>query len=241
VSGRGTGAKLVSGFVLSKEYQANSLSDKEYVTAMYRIIFKREPDADGLQSWITVLDNGCTNKKILEGFINSDEFDNLCKDLGIETGSYKSDEIADQNVKIAAFVARLYRIVLERRYDREGLDNWVRALVYGNATASEVVWGFLNREEFRNRNLDDTSFLLILFRVILGREPDPSGLDDWIIALERGCTRNQVVDGFLKSAEFGNFCAEYGIERCCTARWFEVRSGIEGRAIPCLLNMHVRP
>jgi hypothetical protein len=102
---------------------------------------------------------------------------------------------------------------LERRYDREGLDNWVRALVYGNATASEVVWGFLNSEEFRNRNLDDTSFLLILFRVILGREPDPSGLDDWIIALERGCTRNQVVDGFLKSAEFGNLCAEYGIER----------------------------
>jgi hypothetical protein len=166
-----------------------------------------------VNSWVAVMENGCTNKKVLEGFINSNEFDNLCKDLGIETGSYKSDEIADQNVKIAAFVARLYRIVLERRYDREGLDNWVRALVYGNATASEVVWGFLNSEEFRNRNLDDTSFLLILFRVILGREPDPSGLDDWIIALERGCTRNQVVDGFLKSAEFGNLCAEYGIER----------------------------
>ncbi len=82
-----------------------------------------------VNSWVAVMENGCTNKKVLEGFINSNEFDNLCKDLGIETGSYKSDEIADQNVKIAAFVARLYRIVLERRYDREGLDNWVRSLV----------------------------------------------------------------------------------------------------------------
>ena len=213
VTGRGTGAKVVVGFVLSPEYKANSLSDEEYVMALYKIIFNREPDAAGLNSWIAVMENGCTFKKVLEGFINSNEFDNLCKDLGIETGSYKSDEIADQNVKIAAFVARLYRIVLERRYDREGLDNWVSALVYGNATASEVVWGFLNSEEFRNRNLDDTSFLLILFRVILGREPDPFGFDDWIIALERGYTRNQVTDGFLKSAEFGNLCAEYGIKR----------------------------
>jgi hypothetical protein len=106
--------------------------------------------------------NGCANnEKVLEGFINSNEFDNLCKDLGIETGSYKSDEIADNNCLIAAFVARLYRIILERRYDWESLDNWVRALVYRTAAASKVVWGFLNSEEFRNSNLDDALFLII--------------------------------------------------------------------------------
>ena len=212
VSGRGTGAKLVSGFVLSKEYQANSLSDEEYVTAMYRIIFKREPDAAGLQSWITVLDNGCTNKKILEGFINSDEFDNLCKDLGITQGSYKSDEIADNNYLVSSFVARLYRLILGRRYDREGLDNWVRALVYGTKTASEVVRDFIGSKEFQNRHLDDRSFVIILYQAILDREPDESGLRSWTDVLDRGYTREKVLEGFLKSTEFDELCKTYGIE-----------------------------
>ena len=212
-SGRATGAKIVSGFVLSKEYQANSLSDEEYVAAMYRIIFNREPDKDGLRSWVSVLDNGCTNKKILEGFISSNEFYNLCKDLGIKVGSYMSVEIADNNYLVASFVARLYRLILGRRYDREGLDNWVRALVYRTATASEVVKGFLNSEEFRNRNLSYRSFVIVLYQAILDREPDISGLESWENALARGYTRNHVIDGFLKSTEFGILCAEYGISR----------------------------
>lgn len=63
VSGRGTGAQVVSGFVLSNEYQANSLNNKEYITALYRIIFDREHDEGGLYGWISVLDNGGTYKK----------------------------------------------------------------------------------------------------------------------------------------------------------------------------------
>ena len=212
-SGRGTGAKIVSGFVLSKEYQANSLSDEEYITAMYRIIFNREPDEAGLNSWITVLDNGCTNKKVLEGFINSDEFYNLCKDLGIERGRYESDEIADKNYLVASFVARLYRLCLGRRYERKGLDNWVRALVYRTATGSSVVKDFFNSQEFLNRNLNDEQFVTVAYRTILDREPDTAGLESWLDALRRGYTRNQVLDGFLKSTEFGGLCKQYGITR----------------------------
>ena len=133
--------------------------------------------------------------------------------MGIERGSYKSDEIADNNYLVASFVARLYRLILGRRYDREGLDNWVRALVYRTATASEVVRGFLNSEEFLNRNLPGRQFVTVLYQTILDREPDISGLESWENALARGYTRNQVIDGFLKSTEFGALCAEYGITR----------------------------
>jgi hypothetical protein len=211
-SGRATGAKLVCGFVLSKEYQANSLSDEEYVTAMYRIIFKREPDAAGLQSWITVLDNGCTNKKILEGFINSDEFDNLCKDLGITQGSYKSDEICDNNYPVSSFVARLYRLCLNRRYERGGQDNWIRALVYKNATGTSVALNFFNSQEFLNRNLNDEEFVYVAYKTILDREPDEPGKEYWLEKLREGYTRNQVLEGFLKSTEFDELCKTYGIE-----------------------------
>ena len=214
VSGRATGSKVVSGFVLSSEYEANSLSNEEYITAFYRTILNREPDAEGLNAWIAVMENTCTNinKKILKGFINSDEFINLCKDMGIEPGGY-GDEPIDPNVRIEAFVARLYRLCLERTHDCEGLNNWVKALVYRTATGSSVVKGFFNSQEFLNRNLNDEQFVTILYRAILDREPDAAGRKSWIDALERGYTRNQVLDGFLKSMEFGDLCKQYGITR----------------------------
>ena len=212
-SGKGTGAKVVSGFVLSPEYKANSLSNEEYVTALYRIIFGREPDEAGLNSWVAVMENGCTNKKVLSGFINSNEFDDLCRDLGIARGSYYSDEVADQNVKVAAFVARLYRICLGRAYEQEGLNNWVSALVSKTSTGSSVVRGFFKSQEFENRKLDDTAFVTVAYRTILGREPDAAGLNDWTKALEKGHTKEAIIRGFLNSEEFGNLCEEYGITR----------------------------
>jgi hypothetical protein len=212
-SGRGTGAKVVAGFVLSPEYQANSLSNEEYVTALYQIIFDREPDAAGLNAWVAAMENGHSYKKVLAGFVNSDEFENLCRDLGIVRGIYKPDDTIDKSNKIAAFVARLYKVCLGREYDYNGLDNWVRALTSGTADVDSVVKEFFNGREFENRNLDDTEFVTVVYQTILDREPDVSGLKSWTDALAKGYTRNRILDGFLKSTEFGDLCAEYGIKR----------------------------
>ena len=166
-----------------------------------------------MNSWVAVMENGCTNKKVLSGFINSNEFDDLCRDLGIVRGSYYSDEVADQNVKVAAFVARLYRICLGRAYEQEGLNNWVSALVSKTSTGSSVVRGFFKSQEFENRKLDDNAFVTVAYRTILGREPDAAGLNDWTKALEKGHARETIIRGFLNSEEFGNLCEEYGITR----------------------------
>ena len=211
--GKGTGAKVVAGFVLSPEYKANSLSNEEYVTALYRIIFDREPDAAGLNAWVAVLENGYTNKKVLAGFVNSEEFDNLCRDLGIARGIYKPDEAVNRSNKTAEFVARLYKVCLGRFFEEDGLDNWVRALTYGTVDVYSVVKEFFNSQEFENRCLNDTEFITVAYQTILDREPDVSGLKSWTVVLRWDHTRNQVIDGFLKSTEFDNLCAEYGIKR----------------------------
>ena len=214
VSGRGTGAQVVSGFVLSNEYQANSLNNKEYITALYRIIFDREPDEEGLKAWISVIeDGGYTHEEVLAGFINSEEFIDLCKKLEIRPGRYDPPRPPYYDYYVSNFVAKLYRSCLGRRYDREGLDNWVRALVYRTATGSSVVKDFFNSQEFLNRNLTNEQFVTVAYQTILDREPDLPGRKSWTDALDRGYTRNQVLDGFLKSTEFGELCKKYGIVR----------------------------
>ena len=93
VEGKATGSKVVYKFVYSDEFQANPLSNKDFVTAMYETIFDRDPDDAGFNAWVNVLEKGCTRKKVLAGFLNSDEMEELCDDMGIEAGSYHSDEI----------------------------------------------------------------------------------------------------------------------------------------------------
>jgi hypothetical protein len=132
--------------------------------------------------------------------------------MGIEANGYRAEPI-DPDVMIAAFVERLYKLCLERTHDCEGLNNWVKALVCRTATGSSVAKGFFNSREFLNRNLDDEEFVAVAYRAILDREPDVSGFESWIDALRRGYTRNQVLDGFLKSTEFDHLCKRYGIER----------------------------
>ena len=45
----------------------------------------------------------------------------------------------------------------------------------------------------------------------MGRSSDPDGKQAWVSLLENGMSRKAVISGFVKSAEFANLCAVYGI------------------------------
>ncbi|MCR4649190.1 MAG: DUF4214 domain-containing protein [Lachnospiraceae bacterium] len=87
ISKQATGADVAAGFINSEEFQ-KKMTDEEYVTKLYRAFFDREPDKDGYNGWLRELKNGKTRDDVLRGFINSPEFNNLCKKYGINTGSY---------------------------------------------------------------------------------------------------------------------------------------------------------
>ena len=165
-----------------------------------------------VNSWVAVMENGCTNKKVLEGFINSDEFYNLCKDLGIERGSYQSDEIADKNYLVASFVARLYLNCFDRIYDEGGLTKWVKSLVKGETTATEVALSFFASREFGERDLSDKSFVKVVYRAVLGRTPSSDEVATWVDKLDGGLERDELLDNFVWSKEFIKRCNEKGLK-----------------------------
>ncbi|MCR4647790.1 MAG: DUF4214 domain-containing protein [Lachnospiraceae bacterium] len=83
-----TGSQVAAGFINSHEFQKKKMSDEEYVTKLYRAFFDREPDKAGYEGWLKELKNGKSRDYVLKGFINSAEFNNLCKKYGINAGSY---------------------------------------------------------------------------------------------------------------------------------------------------------
>lgn len=82
-----TGAALAKGFFGSAEFVAAKLSDGEYVNRLYRTILDRDPDEEGYNTWVNALKEGADRLTVLQGFVESKEFTNLCDRFGIVRGS----------------------------------------------------------------------------------------------------------------------------------------------------------
>lgn len=205
-----TAADLITGFFDSDEMTNRNLNNADYLVYAYRAILGRDPDASGKQYWLDEMAAGCTRKCILTGFVESTEFYNMCKEYGIVKGSITALSAVDKNAGMTKFVVRLYRKILSREPDAEGLEYWT-AMLQNGYSACALVEGFVYSQEFANANLNNSDYVEILYETMLGRASDKNGKADWVGQLNRGTGRNQVLAGFVYSTEFNNLCKEYGI------------------------------
>jgi hypothetical protein len=69
-------AFVSSSFARSAEFRARygSLEDTDFVTLVYRNVLGREPDAEGLRHWVTMLADGRSRGWVMIGFSDSPEF-----------------------------------------------------------------------------------------------------------------------------------------------------------------------
>ena len=111
------------------------------------------------------------------------------------------------------FVARLYEYILQRRPDGDGLNAWTDVLKSGREQGAKVAQGFIESPEFQSRRMDDTTYLTILYKTFLNRDPDAAGLKAWQAVLDSGLSRMHVFRGFAESKEFTEICQRYGIQR----------------------------
>ncbi len=118
--------------------------------------------------------------------------------------------------QVEDFVTRFYQKVLNREPDTAGLQDWTNQLVSGTKSGADIAKGFIFSAEFTNRNTSNSDYLTILYQAFFNRDPDTSGFNSWIDKLDKGTSRESVLDGFLNSLEFSNLCADYGISPTTT-------------------------
>ncbi|MGN0638129.1 MAG: DUF4214 domain-containing protein [Huintestinicola sp.] len=209
-SGR-SACDVAKNFVLSTELANKKLSNKEFVTRMYKTMLDRNPDPTGLARWTAALDNGCSYGYVLQGFGKSAEFTRLCESYGVTRGSYTSPEYRDRNEKLTAYVSRLYTVALGRKYDIKGLNNHTGRYINGTKTAEEIAYSFVFSTEFKNKKLTDEQFVDCMYNSLFGRTADAGGKSRWLTKMKNGMTREQVFKGFASSAEFKNMVAKFGL------------------------------
>lgn len=211
-NGQACGAQVGYGFIFSEEYSAKKTSNEQYVKDLYAMFFGREADTAGYNYWLDRLNKGEKREVIFEGFANSQEFNKLCLEYGVVGGFYvvNMDNVAQGGVN--CFVARLYKVCLNRLPDQGGQAGWVNKLVAGTATGTSCAKGFIMSEEFAKLKLSNADFVAYMYRAFFGREADNAGLENWVSQLERGASRESVFKGFADSAEFESLCKQYGIK-----------------------------
>ena len=136
------------------------------------------------------------------------------KSVTATTGTTDTPDTTDTTTqhKSAPFVKLLYQYVLDRTATQSEIDYWVGRLENGS-TGAEVAYGFIFSQEFQNKNYSDADYVEHLYLSLMGRASDADGKADWVTHLKNGVSRLYVFRQFTDSAEFGNLCNTYEIQR----------------------------
>ena len=205
------GAGIANGFINSPEFIKRNLNNNDYVITLYKTFFDRSPDASGKTYWLNQLSNGASREQVLCGFVNSKEFTNLCNKYGITRGTMQSSAQITGRDNVQTYVLRLYTKALNRNGEARGVEDWTNRINTGTLSAENVAKSFFSSQEFMNRNLSNSAYVETLYQTFMDRPSDAGGKQYWIDKLNSGISREQVLEGFSRSAEFSEIMSRYGL------------------------------
>ena len=79
-----TGSQAAHEFFYSKEFNDHGYDNKELITRMYKTFMGREPDTEGLNYWLSNMNNGMTKDQVFNSFVQSQEFTEICASYAID-------------------------------------------------------------------------------------------------------------------------------------------------------------
>lgn len=106
---------------------------------------------------------------------------------------------------LGSYMAGLYRNFLRRNPELKGYVDNMQMVSYGRIKIDGMVKGFYYSPEYKSKpRQSNEEFVRSLYRGILGRNPDISGFNNYVRALNNGANRDRIVNEFLASQEFNN-------------------------------------
>ncbi len=197
---------LTTGFLLSPEFMAGFGSDpSSFVTTLYLSILNRVPAAWEVNQWVAVL--GTDPSSTVASFLDSIEYQTVVAGTINAEDFLQSRPLTLGAVEQAAFVTRLYNVLLQRDPDPEGFQHHLQALEAGGREyLDDLVTAFLLSPEFEaltsSSPQDPNKVVAALYLVLLNRAPDDEGLANFVTELSEGRTTiTQLVQDFMSSEE----------------------------------------
>jgi len=197
---------LTQGFLLSPEFTAGFGSDPtSFVTTLYLSILNRIPASSEVNFWAGAL--GTNRAGTISSFLSSTEYLTVVSPT-LNTDAYlESRPLTLNAAEQAAFVARLYNVLLQRDPDPEGFQFHLQRLQAGGRDyLDDLITVFMTSPEFvaltSSSPQDPNMVVAALYLVLLNRAADAEGLNNFVTQLQAGTTSiTQLVADFMNSPE----------------------------------------
>ena len=112
--------------------------------------------------------------------------------------------------ELTRYVYRMYKEVLGREAEAEGQRFWCEEMLFWDMSPYQLASNFVFSEEFIAQNHSNESFVTVLYRAFMGREPEADGYNYWVEQLNTGARDwRDVFDGFATSQEFMEISAGF--------------------------------
>lgn len=125
---------------------------------------------------------------------------------GAQAGQRASDIVYDgTDDGVDGTVYRLYRAFFLREPDGDGIVYWINQARYRRYPIGSIAEEFARSPEFRQRygSVDDATFVDLVYRNVLERQPEPDGRTYWLDQMRAGMLRGHLMLYFSESVEFG--------------------------------------
>ncbi len=210
-------AAVAENIAESAEFRDRQLSNVQYVQALYLGLLGRDADENGLNAYVSQLDTGTSRSSVMKQILSSLEFTKVSANFDLQVGSIAESQNVDVsqtsvNSSLASeYVTRLYRVLLDREPDADGLAHWTEKLTKREMSASGVAASIAASDEFNARSLSNGDYVQALYLALLNRNVDGYGWTTYMTALANGRSRSWVFASICASAEFRNLFGEVNV------------------------------
>jgi hypothetical protein len=181
---------VANAMTLSTEYTQGmgTLSNADFIEHLYQNMFERSPEGNTGQLWADLLGSGASRGSVTAAIAESEE---------ARSGAHPTVE---QNYDAEIF--RLYEAAFGRTPDEGGESAWLTMLANGHSGA-DIAAGIAASDEFRSfdASLLDDAFITQMYLNALGRQPESGAVQAWVLAMNAGLSRADVLLAFADSAE----------------------------------------
>jgi hypothetical protein len=147
-----------------------------FIAGLYYDLLHRQPQEAEVAAWNSALGAGVSKVQVVQGFESSDE--------------YLLDQVQED-----------YQTFLGRNADPAGAQAWLQALKQGTSPQDLMAAFVASDEYYQNQGGTLQAWVNALYRDVLGRVADPTGLAAWVQSLQNGASRSSVALAFVQSQE----------------------------------------
>lgn len=226
-----TAAEVSYEFAMSQEFSDRNLSDRDKLEVMYHTFMNRDGDEEGVKFWMGKFKEGLTMEELYAGFVNAEEFFEVCESFHVETGMYLKGHSLKGVNRAFSFFNRLYKLCLDREGEYEGTHYWVEKVLNGNTSLGAAASDFVFSKEYTEKDVDLVTYLTMLYHAMMDREPDTPGMNNW---KRCGLSREYIFNCFVASKEFKEICENYELGEYYEAFQREIPKGdkpLEGKIV----------